>query len=50
MGSYSNKILPQATRKSSNKQPKLTPKATRKRTNKTQLIEEIIKTENKQIK
>ena len=46
MGSYSNKILPQETRKSSNKQPKLTPKATRKR-NKTQLIEEIIKREKK---
>ena len=28
---YSNKILPQETRKISNKQPKLTPKATRER-------------------
>ena len=34
---YSNTILPQKTRKISNKQPKLTPKATRERgTNKTQ--------------
>ena len=32
---YSDTSLPQATRKTSNKQPKLTPKATRKRTNKT---------------
>ena len=33
---YSNTILPQETRKISNKQPNLTPKATRKRrTNKT---------------
>ena len=36
---YSNTILPQETRKISNKQPKLTPKATRERgTNKTQLV------------
>ena len=34
---YSNKILPQKTRKNSNKQSKLTPKGTReRRTNKTQ--------------
>ena len=34
---YSNIILPQETRKISNKQPNLTPKATReRRTNKTQ--------------
>ena len=34
---YSNMILPQKTRKISNKQPKLTPKATRERgTNKIQ--------------
>ena len=34
---YSNKILPQETRKISNKQPNLTSKATReRRTNKTQ--------------
>ena len=34
---YSNTILPQETRKISNKQPNLTPKATREsRTNKTQ--------------
>ena len=34
---YSNIILPQETRKISNKQPKLLPKATRERkTNKTQ--------------
>ena len=34
---YSNKILPQETRKVSNKQLNLTPKATReRRTNKTQ--------------
>ena len=33
---YSNTILTQATRKISNKQPKLTPKATRERTNETQ--------------
>ena len=41
---YSNKILPQETRKISNKQPVFTPKVTReRRTNKTQLVEEIIK-------
>ena len=34
---YSNKILPQETRKISNKKPNLTPKAIReRRTNKTQ--------------
>ena len=34
---YNNTILPQETRKTSNKQPKLTPKATReRRRNKTQ--------------
>ena len=34
---YNNTILPQETRKITNKQPKLTPKATReRRTNKTQ--------------
>ena len=32
---YSNTILPQETRKISNKQPNLTPKLTWKRTNKT---------------
>ena len=32
---YSNKILPQETRKIPNKQPNLTPRATRERTNKT---------------
>ena len=33
---YSNTILPQETRKISNKQPNLTPKATREQTNKIQ--------------
>ena len=32
---YSNKILPQETRKTSNKQPNFTPKTTGKRTKKT---------------
>ena len=32
---YSNTILPQETRKISNKQPNLTPKATKERTSKT---------------
>ena len=33
---YNNKILPQETRKISNKLPKITPKAIRERRNKTQ--------------
>ena len=32
---YSNKILPQETRETSNRQPKFTPKTTGKRTKKT---------------
>ena len=42
---YSNTILTQETRKTSNKQPNLTPKATKERTNKTQIRrrKEIIK-------
>ena len=39
---YSNKILPQETRKTSNRQPNFTPKTTGKREKKpTQLLEEI---------
>ena len=43
---YSNTILPQQTRKTSNRQPNFTPKTTGKRTNKTPKIsrrKEIIK-------
>ena len=42
---YGNKILPQETRKTSNKQHSLTPKATRERTKPTDSIRtQIIKT------
>ena len=33
---YSNRILPQETRKTSNRQPNITPKRTERRTKKTQ--------------
>ena len=41
---FSNKILPQETRKTSNRQPKFTPNATGKRRKKISRRKEIIKT------
>ena len=50
---YSNTILPQETRKTSNRQPNLAPKPTGKRRTKTSKIsrrKEIIGSEQKQMK